>query len=414
MDDRVRINVSGTTFETRLSTLTRFPRTLLGSHSKRQKHYNDTLQEFYFNRHRLAFESILFYYQSNGRLILPDEVPFRVFTEEVEFFELGEDALNSISQGMLPNTIRKEPDRVVMRKIWNLFEHPDTSMLARAIALFSVFMIIASVLVSSVETLPQWGIRDCGKSCRNQTSGDLLKDCNSTFEKYEKCSKTKEIFMFLETICYSWFLFEYVIRFATAPDRSKFVISPLNLVDLLAICPFFILLLIRSERVVSLAVLRIIRVLRVFRVLKLSRYSGGLRVLCYTLRSSLKELEMAMLFVCMIVVLSSSAVYYTDLGHPKSQFSSIPDAFWWCATTVTTVGYGDQIPVTASGRFVGCICAVLGVLAFSLPVMAFATNFNAYLKCEPVRKLDPARERTESINRYRKSFRVSQVRKSSG
>lgn len=77
---------------------------------------------------------------------------------------------------------------------------------------------------------------------------------------------------------------------------------------------------------------------------------------------------------------------WIDLGMDGSHFSSIPDAFWWSLTTVSTVGYGDYYPITGFGKVVGGICAVFGVLAFSLPVMAFAKNFNAYLKGEPIRK----------------------------
>lgn len=86
MEERVVINVSGMTFETKEKTLRRFPDTLLGSPSRRKQYYNPDVQEYFFNRHRVAFESILFYYQSGGRLVWPDDIPASVFTEEVEFF----------------------------------------------------------------------------------------------------------------------------------------------------------------------------------------------------------------------------------------------------------------------------------------------------------------------------------------
>ena len=103
MDDRVVINVSGMTFETKEGTLNRFPDTLLGSPSRRQQYYNPVVQEYFFNRHRVAFESILFYYQSGGRLIWPDDIPASVFTEEVEFFQLGEQALKSVARCLYQN-----------------------------------------------------------------------------------------------------------------------------------------------------------------------------------------------------------------------------------------------------------------------------------------------------------------------
>jgi hypothetical protein len=347
------------------------------------------MKGYYFNRHRIAFEYILFYYQSNGRLVLPEEVPFRVFTEEVQFFQLGEQALNSIAKGMFKKKTNL-PRRTVKEKLWNLFEQPDTSSLAKLIALFSVLMLAASLVVSCIETLPPLRVEDCLDHITTHHNSSMESQAPSfkatLADTVAKCQqKTLGIFIYLETICYVWFLLEYVVRFFTSPVKSDFFCSLLNLIDLLAIFPYFIILIAGSERVVSLSVLRITRLFRVFRIFKLTRYSSGLRILENTLRASMKELEMVMLFSFMTVVLSSSAIYYADIGSPDSQFSSIPAASWWSITTITTVGYGDLIPVTPLGKFVGCICAVLGVLIFSLPVMAFATNFNAYLKCEPVR-----------------------------
>ena len=399
MEERVVINVSGMTFETKEKTLSRFPNTLLGSPSRRKEYYNPVVQEYFFNRHRVVFESILFYYQSGGRLIWPDDIPASVFTEEVEFFQLGEQALKSVAKCMYQDRSRQRvsPQRTFQNRVWNLFEHPDTSMFARIIAMFSILMIATSVIISCLETLPVFrGDKECdpkpdfscNETATQKESENVTTACNiNTTELSDNCSyKTLEVFIVLETVCYSWFLIEYLVRFAAAPNRFHFLLSPLNFVDLLAIIPFFTILIGGNRRLVSLAVLRIARLLRIFRILKLTRYSRGLKVMMFTVRESLSELEMMMLFMFMIVILSSSAVFYTDLGMDGSHFSSIPDAFWWSITTVSTVGYGDYYPITGFGKVVGGICAVFGVLAFSLPVMAFAKNFNAYLKGEPIRK----------------------------
>lgn len=393
MDDRVVINVSGMTFETKEGTLNRFPDTLLGSPSRRQQYYNPVVQEYFFNRHRVAFESILFYYQSGGRLIWPDDIPASVFTEEVEFFQLGEQALKSVARCLYQNRRAQHaepPQWTFQRRVWNLFEHPDTSNFARAIALFSVLMIATSVLISCLETLCQFkGCCTDNKELIDDSSNATLNSEKTDLPSKEQkiCThETPEVFIALETTCYSWFLLEYIVRFAAAPNRLEFLLSPLNFVDLIAIIPFFTIMIGGNRRLVSLAVPRIARLLRIFRILKLTRYSNGLKIMMYTLRASLNELEMMILFMFMIVILSSSAVFYTDLGIDGSHFSSIPDAFWWSVTTVSTVGYGDYYPMTSFGKVVGGICAVFGVLAFSLPVMAFAKNFNAYLKGEPIRR----------------------------
>ncbi|KXJ25165.1 Potassium voltage-gated channel subfamily A member 1 [Exaiptasia diaphana] len=95
-DDRIVINVSGQIFETREETLARFPNSLLGSHGKRHNYYIPEFNEYFFNRNRTAFEAILYYYQSHGKLRRPNEVPIKVFKQEIEFFELGDDILHAM------------------------------------------------------------------------------------------------------------------------------------------------------------------------------------------------------------------------------------------------------------------------------------------------------------------------------
>lgn len=416
MNDRIVINVSGMIFETREETLHRFPDTLLGNPSKRKRYYNPETKEYFFNRHRVVFESILYFYQSGGRLVLPQDVPFKVFSDEVMFFRLGEKALYSVVRYLYKEKKRStctEPQSGLQKRIWNLMERPDTSNLARAISAFSVLMILISVLVSCIETLPELQEKYHPRkrhSCRND-SNQSDKETNRTVN----CSSTnefqneKEVFVVLETVCYTWFLFEYLLRLLCAPDRMEFLKSWLNFVDLLAICPFFILITVGNHRLRTLSILRLTRLMRVFRIFKLSRYSRGLQILGTTIKASLKELEMVLLFMFIIVIISSSAVYYAHFEDSNTMFNSIPEAFWWSVITVTTVGYGDVYPVSWSGQIVGSVCAVLGVLVLSLPIIAFATNFKACLKCEPVLKQewrkkkssdwkkDPSRRRRSSV-----------------
>lgn len=139
-DDRVVINVSGMIFETRQTTLSRFPDTLLGDEEKRSKFYVPEFHEYFFNRNRAAFEAILYYYQSSGRLKRPEEVPMCIFKQEVEFFELGDEILSDIrlKEGYLSmdEETKEHPENKLQRKIWELFDQPDTSTAASCLALF--------------------------------------------------------------------------------------------------------------------------------------------------------------------------------------------------------------------------------------------------------------------------------------
>ncbi len=98
LSERVVINVSGLRFETQLKTLSNFTNTLLGDPQKRVRYFDPLRNEYFFDRNRPSFDAILYYYQSNGRLRRPVNVPLDVFTEEIKFFELGEEAFNKFRE----------------------------------------------------------------------------------------------------------------------------------------------------------------------------------------------------------------------------------------------------------------------------------------------------------------------------
>lgn len=347
INDRVRINVSGTMFETLEETLSRFPDTLLGCPTKRVQYFDASHDEYFFNRNRLAFDAILFYYQSYGRLVRPDVVPENVFIEEVRFFQIRSEYTSTrdkIERALLGKD-EDLPRNLIQRKIWLLFSHPESSYAAKVLAVLSVVIILLSVIIPCFES-----------------SGDLAISNDALFSS-------------LEMACYVWFTFELVVRFSSAPSKLRFFRSALNIVDILSVAPYYVLLTINTRA--PLSVLRAARMLRILRIFKLSRYSSGMRILLFTFSTSMKELGMFLIFICISIVVSSSAAFYAEAGCGKNcAFSSIPDAFWWSVNTITTVGYGDQYPLTASGKMVGCLLTVFGVLIIALPVFLFVANFN--------------------------------------
>ena len=350
---RIRINVSGTMFETLEETLSRFPDTLLGSPTKRLQYFDERHDEYFFNRNRLAFDAILFYYQSYGRLVRPDVVPENVFIEEVRFFQIRSDYTSTrdkIERALLGKD-DDLPQNFIQRKIWLLFSHPESSYAAKVLAVLSVVIILLSVIIPCFES-----------------SGDL--------DSIDNKDGTKTFFSTLEMACYIWFTFELVVRFCSAPHKLRFFRSTLNIVDIISVVPYYVLLTMQNTRA-PLSVLRAARMLRILRIFKLSRYSSGMRILLFTFSTSMKELGMFLIFISISIVVSSSAAFYAESGCKNScAFSSIPDAFWWAVNTVTTVGYGDQYPLTATGKVVGCLLTVFGVLIIALPVFLFVANFN--------------------------------------
>lgn len=152
--------------------------------------------------------------------------------------------------------------------------------------------------------------------------------------------------------------------------RLRYAVTPLALVDLLAILPFYLPMFHADLRS-----LRILRVLRVLRLAKLARYSDALRLVGKVIRSRKEELAMTIMLLVVLLIIASTAVYYAEHESQPDQFSSIPAAMWWGIATLSTVGYGDMYPVTPTGRVFGAVVAVLGIGMFALPTGILGAGF---------------------------------------
>uniref|UniRef100_A0A183AA85 BTB domain-containing protein n=1 Tax=Echinostoma caproni TaxID=27848 RepID=A0A183AA85_9TREM len=357
--ERLVINVSGLRFETQLQTVNQFPDTLLGNPRKRDRYYDPLRNEYFFDRNRSSFDGILYFYQSGGRLRRPVNVPIDVFTEEIKFYELGDEALAKYreEEGFIKEEPKVLPRNKFQRKVWLLFEYPESSLAARFLAIGSVFVILLSIIIFY----------------------DRI-----TIEE-DDLPTIDQPFFAVETFCIIWFSCELLIRFASAPKKLQFFKVIMNVIDVVSIIPYFITVgavIIddpkRQNQTTSLAVLRVIRLVRVFRIFKLSRHSKGLQILGQTLRASVRELGLLVFFLLICVILFSSAVYFAEADADTSLFRSIPDGFWWAVVTMTTVGYGDMRPVTVWGKLIGSLCAIAGVLTIALPVPVIVSNFNYF------------------------------------
>lgn len=372
--ERVVINISGLRFETQLKTLSRFPNTLLGDPRKRMRFFDPLRNEYFFDRNRPSFDAILYYYQSGGRLRRPVSVPVDIFLEEIKFYELESEAIELYrdDEGLVREEERILPSQEFQRQLWLLFEYPESSGPARIIAIVSVMVILISIVIFCLETLPEFREVPASNDNNGSTHG-------------KKPNPFTDPFFMVETLCIVWFTFEFTMRFLSCPSKAAFFKNIMNLIDVVAIAPYFITLGLdlaehqgSSQQAASLAILRVIRLVRVFRIFKLSRHSKGLQILGQTLHASLRELGLLIFFLLIGVVLFSSSVYFAEAEDPQSEFTSIPDAFWWAVVTMTTVGYGDMCPSTIGGKFVGSLCAIAGVLTIALPVPVIVSNFNYF------------------------------------
>ncbi|XP_056433588.1 potassium voltage-gated channel subfamily A member 7-like isoform X1 [Gadus chalcogrammus] len=384
LSERLAINVSGMRYETQLRTLAQFPDSLLGDPRRRLPYFDPLRNELFLDRNRSCFDAILYFYQSGGRLRRPANVPLDIFLEEVRFYELGEEVVIRFKadEGFARVVERPLPATRIQRRLWMLFEHPESSSGARIIAIVSVLVIVVSILIFCLETLPEFRNEKEAREEYFYKYHTLPKNISESMPL--PSSAFHDPFFLVESMCICWFSFELLMRFASAPSKTLFFKDVMNIIDFSAILPYFVTLCTELAKdndatpAGSLAIIRVIRLVRVFRIFKLSRHSKGLQILGQTLRASMRELGLLIFFLFIGVIIFSSAIYFAEADYAETTFVSIPHAFWWAVVTMTTVGYGDMTPATMWGKLVGSMCAIAGVLTISLPVPVIVSNFSYF------------------------------------
>ncbi|CAL8285034.1 unnamed protein product [Merluccius merluccius] len=196
---------------------------------------------------------------------------------------------------------------------------------------------------------------------------------------------------YVEGMCVIWFTIEVLLRVTFCPDKAEFFKSTLNIIDFVAILPFYLevgLSGLSSKAAKDvLGFLRVVRFVRILRIFKLTRHFVGLRVLGHTLRASTNEFLLLIIFLALGVLIFATMIYYAErigaspddpTAAKHTNFKNIPIGFWWAVVTMTTLGYGDMYPETWSGMLVGALCALAGVLTIAMPVPVIVNNFGMY------------------------------------
>lgn len=191
-----------------------------------------------------------------------------------------------------------------------------------------------------------------------------------------------EIFWWIEIVSVTLFTLEYGLRFwsvaASADERGisslkarlSYVFSPTGIIDLVAILPSLLPLLFGSID------LRWLRILRLARLFKFSHYTSALEDLISSVRREHQSFIATIYLLFLALMISSTLIYVFEHELQPEKFGSIPESMWWSFVTLTTVGYGDVVPVTAAGRAIAALTALMGVCVVALLTGIVATGFS--------------------------------------
>lgn len=382
---KVRINVSGTVVETYVTTLARFPRSLLGDADRRHKYWDEKRDEYVLDRHVPSFEAIFQFYQT-GILQRPYSVPLFTFVEELEYYEFDRKIIDAYKskEGFLIEKMPEVTNNGIKMAIWLLLEHPKSSPWARILAVLSVAVICLSVACYCAETMPQFTHVHCQNVTFSNEQRELV---------WSEVPNTQNIFFLIETGCVIWFTLELILRFLCCPNKRTFLCNKLNIIDIVTVVPYtiftaFIFINQSCYFAKRSAGILIFRIVRVFRIIKLTKHFRILHIYILCLKYSLRELRIFMYLVLTGCVILAVAVYVAEVDQPDTMIDSIPEGIWWAVATMTTVGYGDVYPIGLYGRLVGVLCFITGCLVVALPSPPIVSNFNHFYRVETGRNCD--------------------------
>eukprot|EP00659_Diplonema_papillatum_P010736 gene10736-16532_t len=218
-------------------------------------------------------------------------------------------------------------------------------------------------------------------------------------ESYPKFYATESVTLFaIEAVCIAYFTVELGVRAAFCPEKKEFWTGWYTWIDVLSVFPFYITLFVGKSAAGGLFTVRILRLMRIFRVFKVSKYNDTVHVVFGSLRKSTEGLYLMLFLVMISTIMFSSALYFVEreysyydkrtkrwyVSRPdwengvypeESPFQSVAHTFWWALVTLTTVGYGNEVPRSAAGKAVAVCTMLCGTLVIAFPMVIIGQNF---------------------------------------
>jgi voltage-gated potassium channel len=261
----------------------------------------------------------------------------------------------------------KFENRNYRQRIWEIFEavdHEDKPK--KALDYFDYFIFVLIILNSTAVIL------------------ETVKSIEVVYRQF---------FYWFEVFSVIIFSFEYLGRIWACTSQKRFshpvlgriryMVTPMAIVDLLAIMPFYLTFITYDMRVI-----RTLRVFRLLRMMKLVRYSASISLFSKVLKNRKEELIVTASIVLVMMVLSASFMYFAEHQAQPDEFPDIPSSMWWAIVTLTTVGYGDVFPITTLGKIFAAVIAILGIGMFALPTGILGASFVEELEKQRLEKND--------------------------
>uniref|UniRef100_A0A1I8IWW5 BTB domain-containing protein n=1 Tax=Macrostomum lignano TaxID=282301 RepID=A0A1I8IWW5_9PLAT len=378
-DARIVINVSGTRFETTYSVLERFPGSrlaLLATLREDDEAFDRDRREYYFDRHPEVFADILHFYRTEelhirrnlcGNVIKKEFEFWGMFEQDIEpccwtsYSQAAEckDTLAAIDSTFLTGNCavmadvwKSETNQWIRfrRRMWSILEDPAASLIARIYVFVSMFVVVTSIVCFVSETYEAFRVPlpganltigpTCTTACGVYVDPQLVSGA-----KYYSDDDTEPhpVLRYLDYSMFVFFTLELLMRLFFAPDYRAYFTDFLNWIDIVCVVTHAVSLSLSSietlpnytptlvKTVLTLRVLRGLRVVRVLRIFKLVKHYNAFRILVYTIKISLRELMLMIVFLFVGAVIFGSIIHLVE----KDSFRNIPYGLWWALVTMT-------------------------------------------------------------------------------